>query len=389
MASKFTPFNPLDTVKFPLAKGILETNGVNPGEQLMVYNDSPCAINLHFTDVHTDIIPAYWNKDFIVPTVPMGKIYWDIDSTLNTDLTKLPISSFYGTLYEYEERVPSVNASMARIFTVGNPGGLPVSSNVLVNTTSAAGSVFVESKPTGQTNDSVTLTVDGILTIMSLLNGVLAQIVKTVASIPGVPSGSQDVLQLGALNYVSHILGQLIVDQDLAVTGSVKNNSIRDNTNGNLAIDLSAGTGAATFPKQVTLNDILNFPNGSNIDAKTSATEMDYTVPGTSKHTFEVGGGVRIIDIKSSGIGLYSNKTIGFSNGSLQRVGFAAFNPPSGLSTITHNFGFVPTIALWQGGEIANTNPGTSTAAIYNCLANTCSINNFAAIPGFLLYLQA
>lgn len=302
---EFASFDP------SIGKGTLVTNGVNKDEQLMIYNDSIYRIRLHFNDNSIGIIPALWNKDYIQTNLPLGKITWEVIDSLN--IANNPSSLVYGEVYESGEHVASVNASMQRSVVSSIPGGVSTSVVSLESTganLSADGTnIITISDSKGNT---FVLDNNGIGTWQILVGAVLVQLLKTANVDP--------LLTLGALNHIVEILGGLTVDQDLIITGSIKNNTIRDNTNGNIALDLSAGTGAVTFPKPVTLSDIFNLPNGTNIDAKTNVTECDYTVPGTSKHTFEVGGGVRILDIKSTGIGLYSGKNIGLVAGSISAI---------------------------------------------------------------------
>lgn len=372
---------PGDKVKWPNSRGTISIGAADAGSKVLFYNETPVNLDLDFYNGDTDVLHA-WEANFWYLDGETADITWAIDvDSLN--VVNPPINAVFSTIYNPEERLNDKAYPMPLIRQIGGQQAIVSSASTVVNDGNALLQV-IEATLQGHGSSDVIINNDGSFTLKGA--GLLAA-VGILIHILGNLTVDGTLTQTGAASF-NAAGSSLTTTNDASIGGSLKTNTIRDNTNGNAAIDLSAGTGAATFPKQVTLSDIINLANSSSIDAKTNATHMDYHVPGTSKHTFYCGA-VAIADIKPTGIGMYSNQPIGFSNGSIQRIGFAAFTPPSGISTITHNFGFVPTIALWQGGQIANTNPGTTTAAIYNCLANTCTINNFAAVNGFLLYIQA
>src|SRR5260221_3122114 len=94
------------------ASGTIDTKGVNKDEQLVIYNDTVFSIKLTFPDTNVDIIPPSWAKDWIVTSIPMGKVKWEIVDQIQG--TNYPITQIYGTLYEPTEHVARVNTSMSR-----------------------------------------------------------------------------------------------------------------------------------------------------------------------------------------------------------------------------------------------------------------------------------
>lgn len=148
--------------------GTLDTGGINTNEQLMIYNDSIYALELKFADGSIDVIPALWNKDFILTSVSMGKVTWTIYNQLN--LPQVPLSQVYGTLYEPEEHVARVNASMQRSVLSTIPGGIVTSTSQYVKDDSdLTGTTFVESTISGGSTSSVKITVDGETLIKNLI----------------------------------------------------------------------------------------------------------------------------------------------------------------------------------------------------------------------------
>ncbi len=103
----------------------IQTNGISKNEQLALFNDSIFTLLLTFQDGSIDILPACWCRDFVIKTMPMGKVAWSILNQLNPAIN-YPISSVYGVLYEPGEHIPGINALMQRGISVtggGNIGG--------------------------------------------------------------------------------------------------------------------------------------------------------------------------------------------------------------------------------------------------------------------------
>src|SRR5712691_3555920 len=104
----FTSFIPSNSN----SSGTIDTHGANTNEQLVIYNDSVFGLQLTFPDTSVDILPPGWGKDFIVKSVPMGKVTWTIINQVQA--TNYPLIEVYGTLYEPDEHRPSIDTSMQR-----------------------------------------------------------------------------------------------------------------------------------------------------------------------------------------------------------------------------------------------------------------------------------
>jgi hypothetical protein len=273
-----TPFNPSLA-----SSGTIVTNGINTGQQLMLYNDSIYGLQLTFADGSNNIIPALWNEDFIMEDIPMGKVSWKIYNTLN--LAQAPICSVYGVIYEKEERVASVNASMQRTVNASIPGGVVLTAgiaNELQNDSNTNVTPILEVTPAGVGASSQTATVGGLWTLGSIVGGA---IVTWLQSFNG--ASGTTLLNLGALNYIVDVLGKLTVTQlatllaGLSVTGGINTDSIATTGNGTVGGTLGV-TGTSTLASVIcnvltasgllTANSGLTVNNGILTDTLTATS---------------------------------------------------------------------------------------------------------------------
>ncbi len=114
----FTAFNPFTLTG---QDRLIDTHGVNKGEQLVVYNYSSAILILHFLNFQAAYVPAYWAMDIIVPTIAMGRVPYDIVAVVPTSGDILPI--VYGTLYEPGEHIPSFSMPIPASLPSALPGG--------------------------------------------------------------------------------------------------------------------------------------------------------------------------------------------------------------------------------------------------------------------------
>jgi hypothetical protein len=202
-----TKFDPSTS---PDGTGTIDTKGVNPNEQLMLYNDAIYALKLEFADGSIDVIPALWNKDFILKNVPMGKIKWSIYNTLN--IANNPLSEVYGIIYEDGEHVARVNASMQRSVVSSIPGGVSANLSSLSNVGNLPGTNWLTVQPS-DVSSGTTFQADtaGNLLISGDNGGVLTQLLKTIA-------GASPKIQLGNGSAITEIVGTLQCDSDISLT---------------------------------------------------------------------------------------------------------------------------------------------------------------------------
>lgn len=302
-----TPFDP----SIPAASGIIDTQGINNNEQLMLYNDSLYGLQLTFPDGSIDVIPPSWNKDFILSTVPMTKVKWTVYNQIVA--TGYPMSQVYGTIYEPEEHVASVNAGMQRGFTLTG-GGL--STATIIDDGNAVGHEFLESTVLNAPGSTWSLFNDGNNSFIGVL---IANVVHKLIQI----ANTGNLLKLGDPAQLSsvEILAGLLVD------GAITVNSPIITVNGS-----TSGTMIVTMPIQ-----------GNNI--KLLIVE---------ENTFKVGTAISDVAIQrafTNGAILLTSDIagIGLKNGaSLQTITYITSLATSGGTTGTntalnsYSFAFVP-----------------------------------------------
>ncbi len=212
MSKQIQSFNP----SVNLTTSVIDTKGVNKGEQLVLFNDSVFGLLLTFPDGSIDILPACWCRDFVIKSTPMGLVQWSILNQL-VPAANYPIIQVYGVLYEPGEHIAPVNASMQRGMTI--TGGTGVLANSVVNDGNllTPRNVFIESTPSGVGQSTVSIATDGSMTIKGDVAGVLTTLLQLV---PAAPNGTSSVILGDAARFVE-ILGKMLVDSNIVHPNAV------------------------------------------------------------------------------------------------------------------------------------------------------------------------
>lgn len=185
------------------------------------------------------LVPALWSAVIAVKTPPSMFAY-AVFATQNAEDTTL--QQVQGAIYSSDEDTSKLySGPLPRIANVGNPGSVSstVSGGTLVNTGNAANTQVVQIASTGATGNTYTLTNDGLMQLAVTIAGALISVLQTLE--PG--STGNDILKLGALNYITHVLGDLNID------GVLRPNTIASATvTGNETVAGTLGvTGASTL----------------------------------------------------------------------------------------------------------------------------------------------
>lgn len=120
--------------------GTIITNGINKGEQILLFNSSLSCLQLEFPDKTKDVLPPSWSRDWIKSS-PMGVIKYTTLFTL--PLSGQPVSLLYGTLYEPGEHVSSVNQALQYVYAIGNTVNTTGSGATLINKLNAASGLSI------------------------------------------------------------------------------------------------------------------------------------------------------------------------------------------------------------------------------------------------------
>lgn len=240
MINKLTTFDP--TVQ---STGQLDTRLNGRYGTLYLINESLESLLLgDDTGRILGILPALWASPLHI-TYPPASINWTVIST--QALIDTTIHQVQGVSYSSEEDTSKLySGPLNRVTGLGNPGGIAVGTTTVENDGNSAGTLFVGSIVSGQTNHSVSITNDGIVNISVLLAGVLTTLIQTATS------GS--LLQLGALNQLTEVLGSLTVDQ------SIHCNNYTDSA-GNDGVSITPGTKTRLASAALVA---LQVPNGTD-----------------------------------------------------------------------------------------------------------------------------
>lgn len=205
-------FNPLNS-----QNGYIDTLGINTNEQLMLYNDCIVGMKLTFQDGSTDIMPASWNKDFIIPNVAMGKVKWEVYNQFAAD--GYPISQCYGVLYEPGEHVQSVNAGMQRGFTLTGGQLNMGQASELVNNNNPTPNTIMSIEPSGGNGQTWNADNTGLLQIWQIVNSIRTFLLRLS---PGAGINGLSGVILGDNNddtFFAEVAGTLQVDKNFVLAG--------------------------------------------------------------------------------------------------------------------------------------------------------------------------
>ena len=364
--------------------GTFKVGSSQPCCTLIIKNESPHNIVLDIPYMSGDrntVIHA-WDRDLILLTEPVQSINWTIQNSLNT--VDPPSSLVTIVLYMPNETATGTYpAPLIRQSNVGNPTGVTTntqgSGSMLKNDGNAANSQILETTVTGQTNSNQTATNDGLWMLASIIAGAIVPWLKSLE--PSVINS--DLLQLGSPNYITHVLGQLLVDQATTLTGAVtatnaSNNilaanvpatgvntgtlgsgvllsskaptaSVADSANSIAAANIAAGS----LPSSVMLtSSIAGSQVTSNVANANYANSTGYLNSGSSNFagklgqnsdgdTLDVsGGGPMYAKAPNGGFVFQSPSGTNKWTRTAETFGNTGFF--SGSITVTHNLGYVP-----------------------------------------------
>jgi hypothetical protein len=380
------PVQSFDPIANPI--GMIDTHGINKGEQLLLFNSSLACLQLEFADHTKDILPPSWCRDWIKAS-PMSLIKYTTLFTL--PIEGQPISQVYGTLYEPGEHVQSVNASLQYVYVIGNPGGLSLAGSTLVNTTNPPNTsiILIQPSDVSGTNYSILATNSGDFLIQTDNAGVLTQLFKIV-------SGASPSIQLGDPNkpVVTELLGGLQTDTIEPFSGD------------SLQLKSQSGTGQIvlrdTSPEVSITNDIA-IGNKFSSDGALFISDglgniaLATLIAGSNSQFASLGNETHVNNLKGADIAFYTgvppaalvqigritnagsiipgNGTMG-SFSALKKVG--PFNLTTTSTAFNHGLSVVPDGVFLQihgttssgSGIIVKVDFGSFTATTFNAVAS-------------------
>ena len=374
--------------------GTIDIGSADSGQKIVLTNMSNWSILLNFDNGLTDVLQAgqaqMWVLESITPVIE-----WSQKSLIN--VINNPVSICDVVIYDVNERVNGTYPFSLIYFTaIGNPTGVNTNvvatSNALVNDGSVTPTTFIESTPLGQSSSSLTVTNDGLVLLRTIKTG--AYHTQFATSYTG------NSPLIGATSDTTEIVGSLLVDQNLTVTGACVLGSVRS-TSGNyygpdasntiisasgssgsgntrlqntdtVTIQVPQGSTRATFTATgLTLTYSLDM-NGNNILHSNSITDSGGTswiavtpggatrVQGATSISLQVPGGSEQASVKSDGVHIGTGNSLWLDTGSISKQTHGSTTLNSSGVTIAHGLGVTPDeiILICTGG------PSTSTYSV-------------------------
>jgi len=336
--------HPSDTVKWPTGIGTFDVGAANEGSKILLYNGTQLTLQLDFLNGYTDTLHP-WEANYWVLDGDTKQIQWTID-TDSLNVSTPPINAVFLTLYSTNEKVSGTYP--VSLFYQTSLGGGTTSTNVgtvssIVNDNNPSGTTLIESKVSGQTGNTI-LTNDGLLNIVTLISGLMTQLIKT--------QNTGNPLLLGVLGKITEILGNLTIDGNTINTGTLSTGTVTFNN------------GASVAGGDITLNGLHNILGVLNIVSSSVQTAtMNEAGNANSWASVTNGGPTRI---QSTGAGAQvaiqvpgGTTVMGFVAGQAQLASTATFrlangNQISGISSFTgaaigtfnHTYGSAPFFVL-------------------------------------------
>lgn len=213
----------------------------------------------------------------------------------------------------------------------------------LINDGNVTGHQFLESTVSGAPGSTWSFINDGNGSFIGVL---IANVVHKLIQM----ANSGNELKLGEAGNATEILGQLLVDQlatfagNILANGGINTNTIRDDVNGNVAADLSNGTGDVNFKQAIIIE---NQKNVLGKDTGGTARIILFTGSGSDTILRACGVGSQILFQTQDGVNQGTVNANGFTIPKANSHGFTWFNG-----------NFIPEISFFTGTGSGTYNHG-------------------------------
>ena len=351
-----------------------------------LHNNSKFGLYIAFQqEGHSDHLdPGAWRTYDLIPGE--SGVNWQVEAIMNATA---PIAILSATYYAPGENVDDPG-------TLGNSpiGGTAITTGQTLSNEGNPSNLLVIDMGDVTFNQLVTIYNDGHSVWAVDQAGVKHQVFKIQTT--GNP------LQLGQAGDTTDVLGTL-------TAVAVKCNSFRDNTNGNLALDLSAGTGAVTLPQLATLSLGASLPNNialQSLSAAAAAFNLLSVDASNKTHlrsgavgaevNFQDSAGTMLGWFNSGGGGVQAGKFqaagtnggITLVVGGISRISVISFTTANGTTAaIAHNLGTTPDAifgnAFTSGVSSANVTIGFSEVG-----ATTFKATSIAVVPALAICIK-
>lgn len=208
----------------------------DPGQKVLIYNESAVTIELNFQNGNIAYIHA-WEANYWTLPLPLYNITWSSIRNL-VGAGQAPASYVDVFVYDANERVEGTYPTqLARLVSTGNLIAVASTATNLINDGNASLSQIVEATQTGSSGSNVSLDNSGNMVLKQYVAATLTTLFQVIANAGG---GASNV-KLSDAQHQCEVLGNLLVDLALTVTGNAT-------VNGNLTVagSFSAGSLQAT-----------------------------------------------------------------------------------------------------------------------------------------------
>jgi hypothetical protein len=270
--------------------GTINVQVVNRCATILLYNESNIGLLLTFPNGDTQLLPAWWARSYTLPTTGTAAIEWTQQYILQS--SSAPISLVLGEAFEPAEHAPEINVPLSRQTNVGNQ--IQNVSNTVVSQVVNDGNStqnVIEATVLGSSGSNVVIVNDGTTTIKEFVSSTLTALLQIIP-------GASTPVKLAAAGRTLEVLGQLLVDQAMTVTGSAT-------FSGALAANGSFTTaGAPTFGGAINFSgsteQIINHSGVIVFNAVGGDIVINAPAGASNKIYFE-NGGTKIASIDNTG----------------------------------------------------------------------------------------
>lgn len=214
------------------ASGVINIGTGDPGQKILIYNESATTLEINFQNGNTSYIHA-WEANYWTIQIPTYELEWSAVRNL-VGAGQSPASFVDVFVYGANERVEGTYpVQLARLINTGNLIAVASTGTNIINDGNAANSQIIEATQTGSSGSNVSIDNSGNAALKQYVSNTLTTLFQVIAN---AGAGASNVL-LSDTAHRCEVLGNLLVDLALTVTGNAS-------IGGNLTVSGSFAAGS-------------------------------------------------------------------------------------------------------------------------------------------------
>ena len=241
----------------------IEVGAADPGSKLLMYNRSLVDLVINFENGSTDVIHAceakWWTLDGYTPTITWTSLA--VLNTLNPAISQVTVI-LYNPVEELNGNYPMSLIYQTNIGNQVSTVGTATSAQQIINDGNASGQQIIEATPTGAAGSTWIAKNDGTLTVSEYVSATLTKLLQVLP-------GTTTAMKLAALNRTVEVLGSLLIDQNLTVTGVVTatnaSNSIQASSVPASGVQAGTLASGVTVPGSQVSGTVTNATTATNL----------------------------------------------------------------------------------------------------------------------------